>query len=206
MLSFSHSVLAYEISELVGAWENTTAIYLDKRDDMQPDGSTTQGFHFYEDGTYSYILHSTGYKGGTPFDNWGSIARVGRFEVIDNQVRFYDNHIRFAINGDFSSDYVATNQEFTLRVEFSYYSGIETNKAGLRFQSLDSDPLDFEDYMNLWYRGATESGTMTLYGSSTPISIPGFNAPVVPEPKTWAMLLVGLGMMGTVAHRRKKQA
>lgn len=45
-------------------------------------------------------------------------------------------------------------------------------------------------------------GTYTMRISGPGDIIPGDNAPVIPEPATWAMMIAGFGLVGAAARRR----
>lgn len=53
------------------------------------------------------------------------------------------------------------------------------------------------------------TGTATLVGIKllgSPIANPGISISPVPEPSEWAMMLVGVGLIGSMAYRRQKRA
>ena len=104
----------------------------------------------------------------------------GDYDVIGEQIKLDVNQA-----GNMSEGAILwepTQSSSTLRFELAFDESM--GKYGLWMEG---------DNLRLWRRDET-------------ILPPPPPTPTIPEPETWAMLLAGLGVMGTVARRRKKQA
>lgn len=62
----------------------------------------------------------------------------------------------------------------------------------------------FVDFIRLYDRALTGSEVATLYGGGAPIRQFAVPVSAVPEPGTWASLILGFGMVGSVIRRRKR--
>ncbi len=58
--------------------------------------------------------------------------------------------------------------------------------------------------LTMWFSMAAFDSAPLAFGPEIPGGIIGFPAPV-PEASTWAMLLIGLGLVGLMTNRRQKQ-
>jgi len=75
----------------------------------------------------------------------------------------------------------------------------------------DATPADFSDPLPSLFgsqiisqRSAFQAGSYSSYSSEIQLNIDGINvASAVPEPSTWALMLIGFAGLGFLAHRRR---
>jgi hypothetical protein len=110
--------------------------------------------------------------------------------------------------------YVVTNKAVTLDADYGYFTdGLGNMIPGTAFYSASVYNRDTEDWdIELWpeypYPGRpspSEPGPEYLTGVSTPGDTGDhFTATFVPEPSTWAMMLLGFAGLGYLGYRSRK--
>jgi PEP-CTERM motif len=111
--------------------------------------------------------------------------------------------------------YVVTNKDVTVDADYGYFTDSMGNMIpGTAFYSASVYNPDTEDWdIEIWpeypYPGRpypSEPGPEYLSGVSTP-GYPGtFTATFVPEPSTWAMMLIGFAGLGYLGYRSRKRS
>jgi len=80
----------------------------------------------------------------------------------------------------------------------------------ISFQAIDNaNPASNGEFLTNWSRLSTNGNTTDTGGNAADITVyalAGLPAPGVPEPSTWAMMLLGFAGLGFLAHRRGKKA
>jgi len=151
--------------------------------------------------TYSFIrADMTG--GYTTVD--GNIQNIYQYDFAENEYQFYDAGFGEAAN--FSTSALLSTLKSTQPVlgygvfdfqnSFVTYDG--TSDPVSLAQIIVDDSLveySFADGQNISINWLSERPIASL-------ALTYYDMSPVPEPESWAMLLVGLGVMGMVAHRR----
>jgi hypothetical protein len=113
--------------------------------------------------------------------------------------------------------YVVTNKDVTLDADYGYFTDALGNKIpGTEFYSAsvynpDTEDWDIELSPEYPYPGGrpspSEPGPEYLTGVSTPGDTDNhFVATFVPEPSTWAMMLLGFAGLGYLGYRSRKRS
>jgi len=138
----------------------------------------------------------------------------------DYEVAYYDPvKMRWYVASVFYWDdkdleiYVVTNKDVTVDADYGYFTYGSTGNMipGTEFYSASVYNPDTEDWdIEIWpksyppYPG--EPAPMYLAGVSTPGETDNyFTATFVPEPSTWAMMLVGFAGLGYLGYRSRKR-
>ncbi len=85
--------------------------------------------------------------------------------------------------------------------------GVFTGPGGIaRFFRDDGNEASsgFVDFVRLYDRVLTTAEVGQLYGGGTPLRTFDAPVPAVPEPSTWAMLILGFGVVGTAMRGRRR--
>lgn len=81
------------------------------------------------------------------------------------------------------------------------WTGVQLVSTGLGYSAFDTDPTDGFSFSSL----AAGDYALTFVGSGTGGFGGFYTVTAVPEPETYAMMLAGLGIMGFMAARRRRQ-
>jgi hypothetical protein len=105
----------------------------------------------------------------------------------------YENFLAGAIGGQlFGTQKVLAN-------------GTPADNDGLVFEVSDSNGPADNTVFNLWFNGGTSYQGALFSGSAQPIEFGSVTSvAAVPEPSTWAMMILGFCGLGFMAYRRKQ--
>jgi|CXWL01.1.fsa_nt_gi hypothetical protein len=78
-----------------------------------------------------------------------------------------------------------------------------TGYTGSSFDQLFVGVIDSTEFTSIAFHGTTPDDSIYFDRMQTALAAP---EPVVPEPKIYAMLLTGLGLLGVSVHRRRGKA
>jgi hypothetical protein len=83
--------------------------------------------------------------------------------------------------------------------------GTPADNDGLVFEVADSGSPSDNSVFNLWYNGGTSYTGALFSGAAQPVEDGSLTiAAAVPEPSTWAMMILGFCGLGFIAYRRKQ--
>ena len=146
------------------------------------DGDSQPGNFDFNDNT---LRIGTSFATGADFGNWSTVATQ---QTSNDGLTLFGSGVSGFGNDILSTGFFSTNNAGTLGTLFS---ALQT--GSVNFYLNDVDPFDnFYDFK----QGV--EGSLINVGTG-PVVVPG-----VPEPSTWAMMLVGFAGLGYVGHRRRK--
>ena len=182
-----------------------------------PFGSTFGGYTFqqvYSSSSFGSSINineitfyeSTQYAGGSP--------RTGTFDIYlsttNEAVATFDTGSITVPNGSFTKVFSGSLPQLSSgQLNFNLLSSFLYNpsQGNLELTVVTNDLLS--DYNNPLYLAADNNGPVNFRDSAYPYDfnqglVTGFNTvAAVPEPSTWAMMILGFAGVGFMAYRRK---
>ncbi len=161
-------------------------------------------------GDYSFDFVASGYEVNGTFTTSDTLNAVNGYDIVG-----ISGEVTGLGGGDITSLVLNPNQPYpTVNYGFSYDNVLFPAAA----QKLDINGVLFTTtsgaIWNLWGNSATDYqlysyGPVAVDVHSTSlfmVAVPANIMAAVPEPQTYAMMIVGLGLLGFVARRRKQRA
>jgi hypothetical protein len=167
------------------------------------DGKSYTGFYFLE----GMDILSAGYY---TYDSTGTFLERYSYDSRSEDKYTYDDGVNSNSSKTplFDLDELFDKIENTIPV--SGYGMFDFKNTRIHYGDGSSSALlseimvnDNPDRKHFWFESGSLSGLGWL--SDKPITSIDVAIFAVPEPETWAMLLAGLGLVGTVARRRKQR-
>ena len=162
-----------------------------------PNTYKTGGFYTVDGGDIANISYTVGNSLTGHWDSYGYEAYDSTpYSHVDSDGNSSEAPFDLALLFKTVQDTfpVAGHGVFDFQNTIIHYEGGKT--ASLADVMGSNDLTSFDFHGNGWVMWGSEL-------SITSITFAYGTAPAVPEPETWAMLLAGLGMIGSVARRRR---
>jgi hypothetical protein len=176
----------------------------------------TPGAIVNDDGISSSTYGGTNYMVPTPVSGNITINGVtrnigGTFIGIANHIDGMPTESQFDLVfhevDDFATDTIIESNNRVFNVIQSYNNNIVNTSSYLHSLSYTVQPDDVVSGAFQFFTGNPGSGTGTVnaFGSLTPqmININGLSFAAVPESTTWAMMLIGFGVIGAAGRNRR---
>lgn len=136
-------------------------------------------------------------------------------QLAGEQNNFFSDKFTFSLTGVNDLSALATSLKTTANSGLTLTGLSLSNASGILFKGT----LDVNNYAPLEQAWVLQSGNTPLAAGSYLLQIDGYVASPtggsysgnlaiapVPEPETYGMLLAGLGLLGVIARRKRKQA
>lgn len=126
-----------------------------------------------------------------------SAAGIPGTSEATTQFSIISNSVGFVMAGDHNDGFA---QFFVDDIDVGTYDMYRTGERILVVTGLDSSPHALRIVQLGEHNAHATKGDVAIFGGAA------FNTPVtaIPEPKTYLMLLIGLFLMGVLAHRRQR--
>jgi hypothetical protein len=148
---------------------------------------------------------------GTPFNRFDSALGTGTYGNNGGLSGVFTNVFTFVVNqrGTLSADFsnTASRNNFPSDIDFSGAT-LVGNGTTATFRKLVGEPLTLTEVWDIIPFDVTPGTyTVTVRGrafGSIATYAGNFNVAAVPEPATWAMMMIGVGAVGGALRRRKR--
>jgi PEP-CTERM motif len=142
------------------------------------------------------------------------------YPSVDQEQAIYDSTTghwyissTFFWNGMDLEIFIVTNSNFTYDLDYGYFTVGNTIVPNSRFSSISAYNQSTNDWgVEIWPdnsyppRPQYEPGLVILHGNQPAVGPGSFSATFfVPEPSTWAMMILGFGGLGFMGYRHAKR-
>ncbi len=151
---------------------------------------------------------------GTPFNKFSTLASTGTFGNNGGLTSAsFSNVFTFVVGraGDLSADFSNSASRNNANGDIDFTSAVLSGGSltmPLSFTRLLGEPVRLTEVWGLTRATRIAAGTYTLtiggrsFGTASTYS-GNFNVAAVPEPASWAMMIVGVGIAGGALRRRR---
>ena len=163
------------------------------------------GFNITHSGSFAQIFPNAG-QGATDFSGNGT-ARLVSFNTSSISLTSASSSLFGLSRFDGGESWIQAGQAHRWATQIQVVGTYADNSTTVQVFNLDlvkSPLLGMETFtLNNSFAGGLKKVVFTGIGGNPEFSLDNIAVAAVPEPETYALLLAGLGLMGTVARRRR---
>ena len=207
---------------LLAGWSILTPTYaalvtFDFTGNVTSQQGTLHGIGSQITGTFTFDFAAAGVtsSGGTQADYSSAVSNfsIAEFHSVPGgtgPIEILDNHPfpnpPGSIQEAFVARYTDLNGTFTFDLDVIGSNPTAINSLALPLSPYALGPFDFKRFSFDNHDIRTPHIEMNLFGDITSVTLVENVSPAVPEPSTWAMMILGFGGIGFIAYRRRKDS